>query len=587
MSFIPGKSFDELMQEGYHFTQKQIVYWAMQLCSAMNYLHSHNPPIIHGDIKPANIMLTPEGNICLIDFNISFFLNENAVLGYSEGYTSPEQYMYISDRKRGSNLSGHSRINEKSDIYSLGATLYYLATGEKPGNYKKTPDMTLLEEKTSEAFAEVIRKAMKLEPDKRFKNAFEMFQAFQSMGKKERRYKNLLLKQRILWGIQLTALSGFIVLGGYGVYNIKKANVERYNELVEEQTDYRKKADYEKEKNIYEEAVKIFPEGLESYYQNALALYEQQQYEECITFIDYDVLKNEKIDLRDKRVADIYYLKAESHYELHEYQKAVEIFRKVLEYGEHNSTYYRDYALALVYNNQVIRAETVLEEAIEYGLEEDSIYYVKGEIEKFAHKYSEAENEFYKCIECTKDVKLKMRSYILLSEMYREENLRKKELTLLREAKSVLPPENQMIILERLAQVNIDLAAGTESQKYLEEASEILDEVITQGWDTWQTYDNLVVLNQRQGQLDTAEQWLKVMEQKYGEIYQIYKRYAFLEIEKQEQEINENRNYALFVEYYEKAVKGYRGQLKDNNTDAEMELLDNVYQQVKEGGWLQ
>ena len=81
MSYIPGKSFQQLMKEGYHFSQNQLIRWGMQICSALNYLHSQNPPIIHGDIKPANIMLKPDGNICLIDFNVSFFLDENAILG--------------------------------------------------------------------------------------------------------------------------------------------------------------------------------------------------------------------------------------------------------------------------------------------------------------------------------------------------------------------------------------------------------------------------------------------------------------------------------------------------------------------------
>lgn len=72
MSFIPGKSLKTLLQEGRYFQKKEVIRWAMQLCSALQYLHEQIPPIIHGDIKPANIMLTPKGDICLIDFNISF-----------------------------------------------------------------------------------------------------------------------------------------------------------------------------------------------------------------------------------------------------------------------------------------------------------------------------------------------------------------------------------------------------------------------------------------------------------------------------------------------------------------------------------
>ena len=72
MTYVPGKSFKQLLNEHAVFSQNQLIRWGQQLCSALYYLHSQNPPIIHGDIKPANIMVTPEGNICLIDFNISF-----------------------------------------------------------------------------------------------------------------------------------------------------------------------------------------------------------------------------------------------------------------------------------------------------------------------------------------------------------------------------------------------------------------------------------------------------------------------------------------------------------------------------------
>ena len=91
MSFVPGKTLKELMEQGVVFSRSQLVHCGMQLCSALHYLHSQNPPVIHGDIEPSNIMLTPEGNICLIDFNIAFYLDAETILGCTEGYTSPEK----------------------------------------------------------------------------------------------------------------------------------------------------------------------------------------------------------------------------------------------------------------------------------------------------------------------------------------------------------------------------------------------------------------------------------------------------------------------------------------------------------------
>ena len=126
MSFIPGRSLKELMEERRQFSQRQLIRWAMQLCSALNYLHTQTPPIIHGDIKPANIMVTPRGDVCLIDFNVSFAVNGNTVLGYTEGYASPEQYIIALDSREGRELPQYRVIDEKSDIYSTGATLFHL-----------------------------------------------------------------------------------------------------------------------------------------------------------------------------------------------------------------------------------------------------------------------------------------------------------------------------------------------------------------------------------------------------------------------------------------------------------------------------
>lgn len=94
MDFIPGKSLDKVLMETKEIPPKQVLKWANQLAEALDYLHSQNPPIIHSDIKPANIMLTPEGDICLIDFNISLVFDNSmrTSTGISGGYSPPEQY---------------------------------------------------------------------------------------------------------------------------------------------------------------------------------------------------------------------------------------------------------------------------------------------------------------------------------------------------------------------------------------------------------------------------------------------------------------------------------------------------------------
>lgn len=97
MEFIPGKSFKQYLDAGTVFPERSIIIWMKQIAATLAYLHNQNPAVIHSDLKPGNIMLMPNGNICLIDFNISFSLGGGAayVTGYTPGYAPPEQIAAI------------------------------------------------------------------------------------------------------------------------------------------------------------------------------------------------------------------------------------------------------------------------------------------------------------------------------------------------------------------------------------------------------------------------------------------------------------------------------------------------------------
>lgn len=587
MSYIPGKSFSELLNEGQKFTQKQLIRWGMQISSALNYLHSQKPPIIHGDIKPANIMLTPEGNICLIDFNIAFYLDDTTILGYTNGYTSPEQYIMVLSSKSSQTLPGHSKIDERTDIYSVGATFYHLVTGQKLSDCRQKIDKSLLIECIGDTFAQVIEKAVKINPEERYQSALEMFRAFESITKKDKRYRRLLAVQLGTRLGLVTLMACFIILGGYGIHQIRLERTAKYNELVKEQIELRNDSDYEQQEEVYHQASALIPEALESYYQNAYSLYQQERYEECSAFVDYDICENEKIDLTQARMADVYYLKADSCFRLEDYQTAIEAYEQVFRLGTKETKYYRDYAITLAYNGDPETAQDVLQEAIDYGLGEDSIYYARGEIEKALGRLDAALVEFKECINHTDDNTMKTRAYLMMEEIYEMEGNDVTQRKVLLEAKAVLPVENQMQILERLAQVDIELADSSGDSQYRQEAIEVLTEILDQGWGTYDTYDTLAVLYEKEGKLESSAQIVDTMLERFGEDYNIYMRYAFLEIDAQERLENLSRDYTQFARYYEKALQLYNDQLQDNDQDSEMLLLEKVYAQVVEGGWLE
>ena len=110
--------------------------------------------------------------------------------------------------------------------------------------------------------------------------------------------------------------------------------------------------------------------------------------------------------------------------------------------------------------------------------------------------------------------------------------------------------------------------------------------MLRQGWGTYDTYDNLAVLYTQLGQADQAEGILEEMLSQFGEDYNIYKRYAFLERNRQSALPNTERDYTQFAAYYEQAVSLYEAQLEGNDTDPEMQLLQSDYNTIREGGWL-
>ena len=240
MDFIEGESLDKSLARGEIFTQPQILKWADQLLQALEYLHQQPPNgILHGDIKPANIMLTPKGDICLIDYNIALALGESGAVrvGFSSGYASPEHYgldyrdltrtqstkespetrytvsrpeTMITESNYSSSEMGGVFLDVRSDIYSLGATLYHLLSGQRPERDAKQVIPLARFPRISPTVAAIVTKAMDPDPLKRYQTAAEMRNALHDLYKKDPRV--LRRKRRIR--VALTSVIALFLLGG-------------------------------------------------------------------------------------------------------------------------------------------------------------------------------------------------------------------------------------------------------------------------------------------------------------------------------------------------------------------------------------
>lgn len=121
MEFIEGKSLKELLDEGVQFSEKQVIRLTHQLAEVLDYLHKSPGHIIHSDIKPANIMLTPQGDICLIDFNVSTLQNGEAdeTIGYTPGYAPVEQLIsFVRGKQRAHRAVMHMTAASMPDEHS-------------------------------------------------------------------------------------------------------------------------------------------------------------------------------------------------------------------------------------------------------------------------------------------------------------------------------------------------------------------------------------------------------------------------------------------------------------------------------------
>ena len=173
MDYIEGDNLKEIIDRDKQLNEFLVRKIGITIADALSYLHCLNPPVIHRDIKPSNIKVTPKGEVYLVDFGLAKQItgtNETTTgaRGLTPGYSPPEQY-------------GAARTDPRSDIYSLGATLYVSLTGQSPADgmaraMKKaflTP-VESLNRAASRDISEVLEKSLAIHPDERYQTADEL-----------------------------------------------------------------------------------------------------------------------------------------------------------------------------------------------------------------------------------------------------------------------------------------------------------------------------------------------------------------------------------------------------------------------------
>lgn len=255
MDYIEGKSLDHWLKKDGAQTQEKVVEWAKQICDVLGYLHSRKPPIIYRDLKPANVMLKPDGQIMIIDFGTAREFKETSIEDTSclgtQGYAAPEQY------------GGHGQTDARTDIYTLGATMYHLLTGHNPSlpPYEMYP-IRRWNPALSSGLEKIVLKCTQRNPNDRYQNCAELMYALEHYGELDSAYRR---KQSIKWksfvascALTVVSLAGSI---GFKVAESKtiKNSYDGYISEATKVTTQEERADY------YEKAIKIDPEREEGY----------------------------------------------------------------------------------------------------------------------------------------------------------------------------------------------------------------------------------------------------------------------------------------------------------------------------------
>ena len=601
MSLIPGQDLEEVREKYPRFNQKQVLYWAKQLARALAYLHTRKPSIIHSDIKPSNIMLKPDGDVCLIDFNISLAItgDYSYASGTSKGFSPPEQYpdlgFYL--EKTGAQLYNTeyddrtsqavtimrktigSGIDERSDIYSLGATLYTLITGEKPSSHYWNNGSILDKNiSISPGFAHIIDKMMQLDPDDRYQNGVELLDALDNIIELDDRFIELKRKRRGHRAITflMFATSACLMVSGYFIRK-RELDIE-YNSVINEIRDNIGNGDYDID-SLLDEAQSILPKRIDAYEAKVESLYKSGNYNECISYgtdaIDsprYDVITKDDKD----SLGNMFYIVGNAYYENEDYSSAIANFQKAIEYNATNPLFYRDISISEAKNGNTEDAITYLNYAVDHGLEEDSIQMAKGEIEFSKSNYDLAIESFERAFELSTDDSVKRRDMVLEINTYKKmgnESLDKAiEFMKNREGEF---GDSSPYLIESMADMYARKGDYQNAATYLAKLKNMGDISL-------RTYSNIAIVYQNMGDMSNAKKYLNEMIDAYPNEYESYMRYAMFEADEQSRLPNESRNYSDFAKYYNKAVELYQNAKAD---DVEMKKLSSMAEQLKSGGW--
>lgn len=251
--YIEGEPLDKVLEKGPQ-SQEAVIDWVKQICDVLEYLHSRKPPITYRDMKPANVMLNSDGNIKVFDFGAAreegeYTIRHAKSLG-TPGYAAPEQY------------GNAARVDVRSDIYTVGATMFHLLTGVYPPAKEDLPPIRTMNPELSGGLENIILKCTRADPEERYQSCEELLYALENYEKEDSEYRGRQKKRLKGFGAVAACflLSTGISAGAKGLSSYE--NRRSYDNLLNASN-----LSYEETVERYQEAIKLLPGDIRAYVQ--------------------------------------------------------------------------------------------------------------------------------------------------------------------------------------------------------------------------------------------------------------------------------------------------------------------------------
>ena len=576
--FVEGITLDGLLKQQKKVDEPQGLQWLRDLCGVLTYLHGQRPhPIIYRDMKPSNIMLQPDGSLKLIDFGIAreYKQESNADTTYigTKGYAAPEQF-------------GKAQTDARTDIYSLGVTMYHLLTGKSPYEppYQFVPVRQLVPE-LSHGIEYILNKCVQSEPADRYQTVDELVDDLDHIYRFDRAWQKYQNAKRIrvaVVAVMLAASVGLMV-GGQVVMGQEKEAA--YSSLLAQASELYT-TDYDGMVALLDEARTLYPERMDADRQQTYALYLNGKWQDCIDF-GSDALQNYGEDIQ------IRLSMASAQFELGEYEDAAEGFAQG---GELSVDNLRDYAVCLGRLGEIDQAEQILDELIGQGAHPDVTQYVQGEVYFAQEDYLDAETAFLDALDQSETSALTRRCYVSLGDLYRDcaalmrvnaspiESPATKSAELLSSAVVQEGLRYDSVLWEMLALAYFEAYHTDASvpQNYLTKAAECFNRVIELGVTKEYLYSNLYTIYYELKDYAKAEQALTAYEEMFPEDYMPHALRGMMLITIENAKPQSSRNYRPALAEYETAGS----MIRSSDETTYYQQLGSLIENLRRNGWL-